>query len=559
MIHTIQRKRYLLILLICVIFSFHLQAQYSDPVNKSEPADSVTVGVHYYPWYTGGSGGRALRYHLQPLQYAYLGTNTTLYDSRKKDVIDQHITWSKQSQIDVWFVSWWGPDSHTDNSLQDHLLKHERIGEIQYAILYESTGRLGDMSSPDYSRLVSDFEYLHDNYFDDSNYYKINGKPVVFIYLSRVYFRNNGDEALKELRNKFPNLYLLGDDVFGPNYSFSSDAQELDAISAYDVYGQSTGQLGSTQEAIDQLKKNYDDAIEVADGVNTDFVPAITPGFNDRAVREGHSAAPRYFEDTLNSHDGELFLSMMREVAMPRTQYNPDNLILITSFNEWWEDTQIEPTAGTSGSTDEDDSGTGIYYTQGYKYTDYGTLYLNILDQVLYNPSARMIADAGPDQSIEDRDENGMELVTLDGSNSFDSKGGIKNYFWTEEGAYIAAGSKPSVELSTGNHSIKLTVEDSAGAVTTDELKIEIKDMATGMKETTDSKVNLYPSPVSEVLNVQTGDDEVISIKIYDTQGKIVKEVRHRSGIDLSGLASGLYIVEITTDKNKTVRKVSVE
>ena len=52
---------------------------------------------------------------------------------------------------------------------------------------------------------------------------------------------------------------------------------------------------------------------------------------------------------------------------------------MVTSFNEWHEDTQIEPTMGTAGTTRLDDSVTGDYYTEGDYYTDYGHLYLEIL------------------------------------------------------------------------------------------------------------------------------------------------------------------------------------
>lgn len=54
---------------------------------------------------------------------------------------------------------------------------------------------------------------------------------------------------------------------------------------------------------------------------------------------------------------------------------------MITSFNEWHENTQIEATAGTAGTTNQDDSVSRDYYTQSDYYTDYGYLYLDILRQ----------------------------------------------------------------------------------------------------------------------------------------------------------------------------------
>jgi hypothetical protein len=110
-------------------------------------------------------------------------------------------------------------------------------------------------------------------------------------------------------------------------------------------------------------------------------MPFSAPGFNDRGVREGHSGAPRYFEDNPQSVEGDLFRSMLRDVVVPKVDPLAEKILMVTSFNEWHEDTQIEPTTGTAGTTNVDDSATGDYYTEGDYYTDYGHLYLDILRQ----------------------------------------------------------------------------------------------------------------------------------------------------------------------------------
>jgi len=54
------------------------------------------------------------------------------------------------------------------------------------------------------------------------------------------------------------------------------------------------------------------------------------------------------------------------------------NMILITSWNEWNEDTAIEP-LDPSGPTKTDTSSTGNKYTQGYSYSGHGLRYLETL------------------------------------------------------------------------------------------------------------------------------------------------------------------------------------
>ena len=99
---------------------------------------------------------------------------------------------------------------------------------------------------------------------------KIDGKPVVFIYLTRVYFHNRGLKPLADLRAKHPNVYLIGDDVFGRGYR-KQDAKLWDAITAYDVYGQSLQRHGPTRKSLQLLKKTFEEAQSIAHDVGTAF------------------------------------------------------------------------------------------------------------------------------------------------------------------------------------------------------------------------------------------------------------------------------------------------
>ena len=349
-----------------------------------------SVGVYYYPWYHGSGGSRwfkknpwrkVMRLHLKNPQEPKSG----LYDSRDPKVIADHIEQSVRGGISFWAVSWWGPGKDTDDTFKDNILKHPDSSKLKYAILYESTGRMDDFDNPDYSKWIGDLEYLKKNYFDDSRYLKINGRPVIFVYLSREYFRNKGQKALKQMREKYPEIYLVGDDVyFGDNFigDYKAEwAKNFDAITAYDVYGQSIGKFGGTHKAVEFLAKNYRQAKKAANSVGTAFMPAIAPGYNDTAVRKGHPGRARYFTDVDNSKEGDIFREMIRQAALPNIDSSCNNMIMITSFNEWYEDSQIEATAGTSPSSSTDDSDSGSYYTGGQKYTDYGYLYLDILKE----------------------------------------------------------------------------------------------------------------------------------------------------------------------------------
>jgi hypothetical protein len=339
--------------------------------------EEAFVGAYYYPWYGAHSTLESLRSHLVPAQYPAQGN----YNSKSEALISAHIDYSIRGNIIFWSVSWWGPYSYEDDAFKNYILTHPRAAELKYAILYESTGRLGEFSNPNYSTLIPDFDYLAEHYFDDANYLKIDSKAVVFIYLTRVYFTGTAaaDAALAALRQAHPNLYLIGDHVW--NGCSSEAAEQWEAVTAYDVYGQSLQPYGSTMNAINRLVLTYDTAKTNANSVGTGLVPCATPGFNDRVIRDGHEGAPRYLEDDVHSVEGDLFRTMLKEAVIPKVDPLAENMLMITSFNEWHEDTQIEPTLAVSGHTDLDNSGTGTDYTQGDYYWDYGNLYLDILRQ----------------------------------------------------------------------------------------------------------------------------------------------------------------------------------
>lgn len=348
--------------------------------SRSANAEPV-VGAYYYPWYGTFAGGhsvnQSLRGHLSPPQPPALGE----YNSRDAATVAAHIDQSHRGNIDFWAVSWWGPTSAANITLRDAILTNPRAAELKYAVHYESPGRLGSFDNPSFANLVPDFRYLAANYFQNPNYLAIGGRPVVFMYLTRAYFKSQAArDAVAELRSTMQaeigvNPYIVGDDLFGPLNL--ERARLWDAVTDFDVYGTSLQAHGSTSAGLAHLAGIYDAARNTLANENIGFIPTASPGFNDKGVRDGHPAAPRYMTDNPNSQAGELFDRMLREVVVPRVDARADNILMINSFNEWHEDTQIEMSV-IAEATSADDSGTGRY-SEGHLYEGYGGKYLDLL------------------------------------------------------------------------------------------------------------------------------------------------------------------------------------
>lgn len=340
----------------------------------------LTVGVYYYPWHAGTDfhGRRYLREHLVPAQLPALGE----YNDRETEVIAQHLEWCEYAGISLWVSSWWGPGKKEDITLKDHILQHPELGDMKIALFYETTGRIPDFT--DLSNVSADIEYMAENYFDHPNYYTIDGRPVLFVYLTRALSSRGVLEQTMDLMRAAANssgydIYIVGDQVFGQPPSSADQLALLDAATNYDVYGSSGARMYATQKKVDNYYTAQAGWKSKAQAVGTGFIPATAPGFNDTGVRDGHVPLSRKL--TESDEFGSLFRAMV-DKAVTLVDPTVNNLFLVTSWNEWHEDTQIEPVA-EAPATSIDDSGTQEAYTYGMEYEGYGTRYLDILREAL--------------------------------------------------------------------------------------------------------------------------------------------------------------------------------
>jgi len=74
-----------------------------------------------------------------------------------------------------------------------------------------------------------------------------------------------------------------------------------------------------------------------------------------------------------------------------------------------------------------------------------------------------------------------------------------------------------------------------------------------------DNSVTVYPNPSKDIVTIDTVDNTIKSIQLYDIQGRllqtgIVNEVS--TSVDLSGRASGMYILKVNTEKGIKVEKL---
>ncbi|HET6268280.1 MAG TPA: glycoside hydrolase family 99-like domain-containing protein, partial [Acidobacteriota bacterium] len=198
-------------------------------------------------------------------------------------------------------------------------------------------------------KFISDFDYISKTYFADPHYLKFSGRPVVWIYIARA-FEGKWKDAIEQVRevcrqNGF-DVYLDGD-LLTTNRPDPDRISYFDAASAYVVNSRPvfykydiryTGQVASFGAFL------FNQWAQVVQNIRCHgshekvaFHPVISPQF----YKPEDPGALRY---TLRSpEEFRAFAEAARDTA-PMNSTAGAKVIWVTSWNEWYEGTAIEPT-----------------------------------------------------------------------------------------------------------------------------------------------------------------------------------------------------------------------
>ncbi len=371
------------------------QQQFTGPASRvaysrtSPVIEDYATGVYYYPWWGPEEYGHEWegaypRYYLVPQQPPMLGH----YSSQDPQAIRQHLQWMQTYGIDFIVCSWWGPNSGADIIMRDYMLAEIENTPIKFTVYFEpffdfDPDGLIRIEGEKETQTINAYNYIADTYFDHPNFLKIEGKPAVFIYQSASYSANY-EAAFATIRSnlqaKGHELFLVGDEVGWGNVS-ASHMQFVDAVSPYILYGPPAYRNYSIEtEYFADVSVEVSEWQSIAEQEGKIFIPNVHPGFYGGFEQDSTPILPhpRQIEPGASSTS---FLEESTKVM--RTFVDPQlKMIMITSWNEWHEDSQIEPTIVTPPtSTDVSDSGNS--YTFGYTYEGYGFKPLEVVRRLL--------------------------------------------------------------------------------------------------------------------------------------------------------------------------------
>ncbi|RME42883.1 MAG: hypothetical protein D6795_20320, partial [Deltaproteobacteria bacterium] len=240
-----------------------------------------------------------------------------VYDSNDPAALERHLEEIAGAGIDFLVVSWWGIGSFEDQAFAHLLAAIEASGSPLSATIYYEVVPEGDPA-----RAIEDLTYIRDTYAASPAFFDVDGEPVVFIYGRAV-----GQLSPQGWRSVFESVEAQG--PVHVSFDWPADADRFDPPSGVDSvhFYNPVGDLVSGAYSAGM----YESYVAGAHRAGLGAALTVLPGYDDSNIgREHPIVLPR---------EGGAVYEMLWKDAIAA---DPD-WVLVTTFNEWHEGSEIEP------------------------------------------------------------------------------------------------------------------------------------------------------------------------------------------------------------------------
>jgi Glycosyl hydrolase family 99 len=231
------------------------------------------------------------------------------YNSDDGAVMERHVRQAQAAGIDAFVVMWLGDGDRTDRNLARLLDLSQRSG-FRATIHFDTPLFWGVDDT------IAQLRALYEHRLNHPAMLRYGDRPVIFIWRVSTYDNATWSGIRNQVDPEHRAVWIADGDQIGV---VGGDA--WDGISPYAIAWSANpiGQLGrwaTTVQAVAPDKL---------------WIPPVSPGCNDAAVR-----APTCLQDR---RDGQYYQATWDGALAS----NPSWAVIVSTFNEWMESTQIEP------------------------------------------------------------------------------------------------------------------------------------------------------------------------------------------------------------------------
>jgi hypothetical protein len=326
-----------------LIFTEPLGVPASDYVPAPRPVETgIEVAAYYFPGWDSPAKWDPVR-RVAPIRKPLLG----YYDESNPECVDWQIKWAVENGISVFLVDWYWikGNQHLTHWFEAYRKSRYR-DQLKVAIMWANHNPPDTHSREDWRAVTQ--EWI-DRYFGMDSYYRIDGKPALFLWDPRN-LRNDlgGSEgakaALDDSQQMARDAGYEGIEFVAVNTAESPAFVEMLAIEGY-AGATNYHEWGTATDAMLRPQRaRFEDVVATVpeEWARRDamckpltYYPLIDTGWDSRPWHGDESLA-------IEGRTPALFEELLRK-AKSYCEANGKSIVILGPVNEWGEGSYIEP------------------------------------------------------------------------------------------------------------------------------------------------------------------------------------------------------------------------
>lgn len=351
-----QILNYIVALLLLVALVGCSDEQDRDPAQN---AYEVKVGAWYFGGWSFPADANGFTFHISPTLVGSYGERAPIWGWREDsaEIMSKQIDYAANAKLSWWGFCWYENTLVDDAPLMDNLnnaldlfLQSPNKDRLEFCLL-----SCHPVSSVNWSSVCTKTI----NYFKQSNYLKVDGKPVIVFFNADQVVSGMGGAS--GIQSAFATYRQMARDAGVGEIMIGACTQRLDDNSIYEEYGfdflttYNNADIGREQVGANDysaLARGDIKSWGIAKTSNLPFLPTLTAGYDMRPWAQDHpaQAASDFWYTGTNYKTISMHMRDLFEWQEQNQGKSLSNLSVIYAWNELGEGAWLTPSYGEANA-----------------------------------------------------------------------------------------------------------------------------------------------------------------------------------------------------------------